>query len=25
LIPENDIAGGVYLRLSPITRFWFIR
>jgi signal peptidase I len=25
LIPGNDIAGGVYLRLSPITRFWFIR
>jgi hypothetical protein len=25
LIPQNDIVGGVYLRLSPITRFWFIR
>jgi signal peptidase I len=25
LIPKNDILGGVYLRLSPITRFWFIR
>jgi signal peptidase I len=25
LIPESDILGGVYLRLSPITRFWFIR
>ena len=25
LIPKSDIAGGVYLRLSPITRFWFIR
>jgi signal peptidase I len=25
MIPENAILGGVYLRLSPITRFWFIR
>jgi hypothetical protein len=25
LISRNDILGGVYLRLSPITRFWFIR
>jgi len=25
LIPRSDILGGVYLRLSPITRFWFIR
>jgi len=25
MIPRSDIAGGVYLRLSPITRFWFIR
>jgi len=24
LIPRDDILGGVYLRLSPITRFWFI-
>ncbi|MGO9467429.1 MAG: S26 family signal peptidase [Isosphaeraceae bacterium] len=24
LIPRNDILGGVYLRLSPISRFWFI-
>jgi signal peptidase I len=25
LIPRNDILGGVYLRLSPISRLWFIR
>jgi signal peptidase I len=25
LIPRTDIAGGVYMRLSPLSRFWFIR
>jgi hypothetical protein len=25
LIPREDILGGAYLRISPITRLWFIR
>jgi signal peptidase I len=25
LIPRNDILGGVYMRIDPISRFWFIR
>jgi hypothetical protein len=25
LIPRSDVLAGVYLRLSPLTRFWFIR
>ena len=25
LIPRGDILGGAYLRVSPITRIWFIR